>query len=227
MGFGFVFATGVVAVNIYFPSHRTIIMGLSLTGIAAGSFINPILIRYLQESYSWRGALLIQSALTLHIIPIVLFLGKPTIKLKPETSKSDTSRGCFAFKFSAIIMYLNNFLFCLGMNITYIIIPPWIEHLGFPSYVAVVVLVSLGVANLVGRVLLGFLSHSNRVNVKLLLSASYILAGLSVMLLPVLKETPFIAASAAVFGLFSAAYGPVLSEVSTTEGCSLGTLFSL
>ena len=89
---------------------------------------------------------------------------------------------------------------------------------------AVVVLVSLGVANLVGRVLLGFLSHSNRVNVKLLLSASYILAGLSVMLLPVLKKTPFIAAAAAVFGLFSAAYGPVLSEVNITEWVKVGVL---
>ncbi|XP_072047156.1 monocarboxylate transporter 12-like [Amphiura filiformis] len=60
MGFGtgFVYTSGIVVLGYYFDKKLALATGIGVTGGGAGMFLAP-LIRYLNDEYSWRGAMLI------------------------------------------------------------------------------------------------------------------------------------------------------------------------
>lgn len=66
MGVGLATSAAFVALNHYFKEKRGQAVGLSMAGTALGMLILPQLVRILLESYGFRGAVLILSALALH-----------------------------------------------------------------------------------------------------------------------------------------------------------------
>ncbi|ELT96150.1 hypothetical protein CAPTEDRAFT_179028 [Capitella teleta] len=69
VGFGLVFTMGTVAVAVQFDAkYRPIALILSQSGISIGAFLYPFLCEYLLDTYSWRGTMIITSALTLNMV---------------------------------------------------------------------------------------------------------------------------------------------------------------
>ncbi|XP_052785045.1 monocarboxylate transporter 12-like isoform X2 [Mya arenaria] len=65
-GFGLVFLSGTVAVGRYFFRKRAMAMGIGLCGAGVGTFVFVPLVRYLLDTYAWRGSMLIMSGMALN-----------------------------------------------------------------------------------------------------------------------------------------------------------------
>uniref|UniRef100_A0A1Q3G1R7 Putative monocarboxylate transporter n=2 Tax=Culex tarsalis TaxID=7177 RepID=A0A1Q3G1R7_CULTA len=66
IGVGLATSAAFVALNHYFAKKRGQAVGLSMAGTALGMLIMPQLVRYLLETYDFRGAVLLLSGLALH-----------------------------------------------------------------------------------------------------------------------------------------------------------------
>ena len=58
-GFGIAYIPGVAMVDFYFEKHRSLAMGIAVSGCGIGTFIFPPMIAYLIRTYSLDGALLL------------------------------------------------------------------------------------------------------------------------------------------------------------------------
>lgn len=86
-GFGFHAMAAPVAVQQYFDKRRSTATGILLAGNSVGSFIWPPLVERLIQMYTWRGALVIQSAIYLNGFVIAGLLRPfPQREVKPSLS---------------------------------------------------------------------------------------------------------------------------------------------
>ena len=96
--------SGVLEINRRFSgSSRGLAHGLSLAGNTVGGLVLPPLIALMMDRYGYTGALLILSALILHILPASLFY--TNTKLKPLASDEQNptnSRGKQVFRNSRL-----------------------------------------------------------------------------------------------------------------------------
>ncbi|XP_064621003.1 uncharacterized protein LOC135483877 [Lineus longissimus] len=69
IGFGFSLAISPMMVIpvYYFKERPSLAIGLAYTGTGIGGIVLPILLQYLAEAYSWRGAAIVMSAASLNI----------------------------------------------------------------------------------------------------------------------------------------------------------------
>ena len=67
VGYGLVYAPGIVMVGQYFKKRRALANGLAVAGSSIGQFAIPPVMRFLIDKYTFRGALLILGGLMLHI----------------------------------------------------------------------------------------------------------------------------------------------------------------
>ncbi len=58
-GVGFVYTNSIVVLGYYFNEKLGLATGIGLSGVTSGMFVIAPLIRYLNDEYSWRGAMLI------------------------------------------------------------------------------------------------------------------------------------------------------------------------
>lgn len=112
-----------------------------------------------------------------------------------------------------IMVALNIFLFCLAMSVVFTHISSYALELDFSENSRNVVLSCLGFTGLVGRLVLGAFALIPRVKVGILYAASYFMAGLAVITMGFWQSFSGIVVCSCVYGTFSAAYGPLFSEV--------------
>ncbi|XP_072046256.1 monocarboxylate transporter 13-like [Amphiura filiformis] len=68
LGASLVYVSAVIVVGIHFHDRYTIANGIAFVGPGVGVFAFPPLLRFLIDYYGWRGSLLIQGGLALHIL---------------------------------------------------------------------------------------------------------------------------------------------------------------
>ncbi|XP_072045955.1 monocarboxylate transporter 13-like [Amphiura filiformis] len=68
LGFALVFAPAIVKISQYFDEHFTVANGVAYAGGAVGQICYPLLTSVLIGNYGWRGAILILSAITFHLV---------------------------------------------------------------------------------------------------------------------------------------------------------------
>ena len=68
MGASLVYVAAVIVVGIHFHDKYTIANGIAFVGPGVGVFVFPPLLRYLIDLYGWRGSMLIQGGIALHIL---------------------------------------------------------------------------------------------------------------------------------------------------------------
>lgn len=66
LGFGMMYLPSIVMVGLYFDKRRAMATGIAVCGSGIGAFIFAPLGRYLNDTYGWRGSLLILSGLMLN-----------------------------------------------------------------------------------------------------------------------------------------------------------------
>lgn len=61
----------------HFKKHRTTAAGIAFSGGCVGSFLFPVLLEYLLDTFGVQGTFLIISGILMHVIPATLLLRKP------------------------------------------------------------------------------------------------------------------------------------------------------
>ena len=111
------------------------------------------------------------------------------------------------------LLMFNCFLYTFGMSVVYTHVAAYALSMQLGHQSGKVIISSLGISNLLGRILLGVLAHVNHVDVLYLFLGSYLMAGLAIVVSGVWTSFVGVVAAMVTFGFFSGAFGPLLCEV--------------
>ncbi|MDC0518198.1 MFS transporter [Candidatus Pelagibacter sp.] len=202
-------------VGKHFPlSNRTIAMSIVTAVGSFGYFISPLFTIYSLENNGW--------AYTLFIFLIVLVIGffiswfvrSPSLE---QSIEKPNTQGLFealkeASKSKSYILLVAGFFVC-GFHITLVgtHVPTYVIDRGLESWTAAAILSLIGLFNIFGSLLSGYLS--TKMSKKIILSAIYTLRGISIILFI------FLPASNINAFIFGASFGFLwLSTVPATSG---------
>jgi len=202
-------------VGKHFPlSNRTIAMSIVTAVGSFGYFISPLYTSYSLENNGW--------VYTLFVFLIVLIIGffiswlvrSPSLE---QSIEKPNTQGTFdalkeAFQSKSYILLTAGFFVC-GFHITLVgtHVPTYVIDRGLESWTAAAILSLIGLFNIFGSLLSGYLS--TKMSKKIILSAIYSLRGVSIILFIFLPASNI---NAFVFG---ASFGFLwLSTVPATSG---------
>ncbi len=202
-------------VGKHFPlSNRTIAMSLVTAIGSFGYFLSPLLTTYSLSEYGWQ--------ITLVAFIIALFIGlivsyfvrSPSLEQSIETPNSQSTLEAIreAFASKSYILLVSGFFVC-GFHITLVgtHVPTYVIDRGLESWTAAAILSLIGLFNIFGSLLSGYLS--TKISKKIILSSIYALRGLSIILFI------FLPASNINAFIFGASFGFLwLSTVPATSG---------
>lgn len=88
VGFGMSYSGVIVSVSEHFHKHFALANGISMTGASIGMVIMPVVFRFLIDMYSWRGAIMIVSAIQFHVVVCSMVLKKPPKRKQRPTKET-------------------------------------------------------------------------------------------------------------------------------------------
>ncbi|XP_061445081.1 monocarboxylate transporter 11 [Rhineura floridana] len=156
-GWALAFAPVMGTLSRYFSSRRSLAMGLALMGNGLSSFVLSPFLRLLAESLAWRGALMVTSALGLHLLICGALLRPLALRGDRPASKSVFDLGLFAQRgFGAFSLGLA--LLSAGYFTPYIHLEPYGRSLGLGPYEAAMVVSVTALSDALARLLAGCLA---------------------------------------------------------------------
>jgi len=199
---------GSTAINIpiavvakHFPiSNRTIATGIVTSAGSFGYFVSPLIVRYSLIETGWETTMLyFVFFLSLGLV-VALFVTTPKIPVGSTTQENkQTATEAMKEAFSnKSFIYLTLGFFVCGWHIALVAthIPTYVNDRGLPEWCAAAILALIGIFNMVGTLTTGYLS--TKYSKKLILSAIYLLRGVSIIYFIFLPPSVF---NAMVFGI--------------------------
>ncbi|XP_071066448.1 monocarboxylate transporter 13 isoform X2 [Dasypus novemcinctus] len=214
----------------YFSRRRSLAMGLGLTGVGLSSFAFAPFFQWLLSHYAWRGALLLVSALSLHLVACGALLRPLSLAEDPATGgpgaqiASLLHHGPF-LRYTVALTLINT-----GYFIPYVHLVAHLQDLNWDPLPAAFLISVTAISDLVGRVASGWLGDAVPGTVARLLMLWTTLTGVSLILFPVAQAPTTLVALSVAYGFTSGALSPlvfsVLSELVGTGRmyCGLGLL---
>jgi len=202
-------------VGKHFPlSTRTIAMSFVTALGSFGYFLSPIFTNYSLNVYGWNYTLLIFSLFLLTGIVAAYFVRSPSENESIEKKSNQSFKEALieAFRTKSYILLVSGFFVC-GFHITLVgtHVPKYVIDRGLEDWTAAAILSLIGLFNIFGSLLSGYLSV--KMSKKIILSGIYFLRGISIILF---IFTPASNVSAFLFG---ASFGFLwLSTVPATSG---------
>ena len=202
-------------VGKHFPlSTRTIAMSIVTALGSFGYFISPIFTNYSLKEYGWNYTLFIFSFVLLIGIAAAYFVRSPseTESVEKKSDQSFKEALLEAYRTKSYILLVSGFFVC-GFHITLVgtHVPKYVIDRGLEDWTAAAILSLIGLFNIFGSLLSGYLSA--KMSKKIILSGIYFLRGISIILF---IFTPASNVSAFLFG---ASFGFLwLSTVPATSG---------
>ncbi len=202
-------------VGKHFPlSNRTIAMSLVTAIGSFGYFLSPLLTTYSLSENGWQITLIaFLVALFIGLI-VSYFVRSPSLEQSIETPNSQSTLDAIkeAFASKSYILLVSGFFVC-GFHITLVgtHVPTYVVDRGLESWTAAAILSLIGLFNIIGSLLSGYLS--TKISKKIILSVIYSLRGLSIIFFI------FLPASDINAFIFGASFGFLwLSTVPATSG---------
>ena len=202
-------------VGKHFPlSNRTIAMSLVTAIGSFGYFLSPLLTTYSLSEHGWQITLIaFLVALFIGLI-VSYFVRSPSLEQSIELPNSQSTLEAIkeAFASKSYILLVSGFFVC-GFHITLVgtHVPTYVIDRGLESWTAAAILSLIGLFNIFGSLLSGYLS--TKISKKIILSFIYSLRGLSIILFI------FLPASNINAFIFGASFGFLwLSTVPATSG---------
>ena len=168
----------------HFPaSKRTIATGIVTCAGSFGYFVSPVLVKYSLNENGWENTIFYFCLLLGLGLLVALFVNTPKIPVEENQNKDqsaiDALKEAFANK---SFIYLTLGFFVCGWHIALVAthIPTDMMDKGLPDWCATAVLSLIGLFNMVGTITSGYLS--TKYSKKKILSAIYLLRGLSIMI---------------------------------------------
>ena len=202
-------------VGKHFPlSNRTIAMSLVTAVGSFGYFISPLFTSYSLINNGWVNTLYIFTIVLIIGLIIAYFVRSPSLaqSLEKPSDQSTMSALKEAFKTKSYVLLTAGFFVC-GFHITLVgtHVPTYVIDRGLESWTAAAILSLIGLFNIFGSLLSGYLS--TKMKKKVILSALYALRGISICLFI------FLPASNINAFIFGASFGFLwLSTVPATSG---------
>lgn len=207
---------GAVIANRWFVERRGLVMGLLSATTASGQLIFLPLLASMAVTFGWRAAAFTTAAAAFLLVPLVglLMRNRPSdVGLRPYGATSTTEEtpratgNPFTVALGGLVMGLRSTNFWLLAGSFFIcgattngligthLIPASMEH-GIPEVTAAGLLASIGIFDLIGTTLSGWLS--DRMDNRWLLCWYYSLRGLSLLFLPYALGQSFLSIAAFV-----------------------------
>jgi len=184
----------------HFPvSNRTIATGIVTSAGSFGYFVSPLLVRYSLIETGWENTLLYFCLLLGLGLIVALFVSTPKIPVGTDQNNNQTATEALKEAFNnKSFIYLTLGFFVCGWHIALVAthIPTYMMDKGLPDWTAAMILALIGVFNMVGTITSGYLS--TRFSKKKILSAIYLLRGISIMYFIFLPPSVF---NSIIFGI--------------------------
>tara|TARA_Y100000591_G_scaffold208381_1_gene180545 strand:- start:1533 stop:2753 length:1221 start_codon:yes stop_codon:yes gene_type:complete len=184
----------------HFPaSNRTIATGIVTCAGSFGYFVSPLLVRYSLIETGWENTLLYFCLLLGLGLVVALFVSTPKIPVGVDQNNNQTATEALKEAFAnKSFIYLTLGFFVCGWHIALVAthIPTYMMDKGMPDWTAAMILALIGIFNMVGTITSGYLS--TRYSKKKILSAIYLLRGLSIIYFIFLPPSIF---NSIVFGI--------------------------
>ena len=202
-------------VGKHFPlSNRTIAMSIVTAVGSFGYFLSPLLTEYSLTQNGWQNTLIAFLIALVIGLAISFFVRSPSLE---QTIEPPNNQGTFdaikeAFGTKSYILLVSGFFVC-GFHITLVgtHVPTYVIDRGLESWTAAAILSLIGLFNIFGSLLSGYLS--TKMSKKIILSTIYSLRGISIILFI------FLPASNINAFIFGASFGFLwLSTVPATSG---------
>ena len=167
----------------HFPLNtRTMATGIVTAAGSFGYFISPMYTRYTLLEFGWNTTLVIFGVMIIAGLIIAFFLSTPMEQTNQENEINQTATEAFKEAFSnKSCNYLTLGFFVCGWHIALVAthIPMHIRDKGLEDWTATAILALIGLFNIFGTLSSGYLS--TRISKKKLLSALYLLRGVSLI----------------------------------------------
>ena len=202
-------------VGKHFPlSNRTIAMSIVTSVGSFGYFVSPIYTTYSLSNNGWQETLYIFMIFLIIGFFIAFFVRSPSSVQSIEKPNDQSALEALreAFKNKSFVLLTAGFFVC-GFHITLVgtHVPTYVIDRGLDGWTAAMILSLVGFFNIFGSLLSGYLS--TKMSKKIILSAIYLLRGVSIILFITLPASNI---SAFIFG---ASFGFLwLSTVPATVG---------
>ena len=202
-------------VGKHFPlSNRTIAMSMVTAVGSFGYFISPLYTNYSLENNGWVQTLFYFMIFLVVGLIVSFFVRSPELSESIEKPNNQNTLAALkeAFQTKSYILLVAGFFVC-GFHITLVgtHVPKYVIDRGLDDWTAAMILSLIGLFNIFGSLLSGYLS--TKMSKKIILSAIYLLRGLSICLF---IFTPPSTISSIIFG---ASFGFLwLSTVPATSG---------
>jgi MFS family permease len=202
-------------VGKHFPlSNRTIAMSLVTAVGSFGYFISPIFTNYSLANNGWADTLYYFIIFLVIGFIISYFVKSPSLTQNLEKPNNQTTTQALfeAFKTKSYLLLISGFFVC-GFHITLVgtHVPKYVIDRGLENWTAAAILSLIGLFNIFGSLLSGYLS--TKISKKIILSSIYFLRGISIILFI------FLPASNLNAFIFGASFGFLwLSTVPATSG---------
>ena len=182
---------GSTAINIpvsvvakHFPiSNRTIATGIVTSAGSFGYFVSPLSVRYSLIEIGWETTMLYFVFILTTGLVLALFITTPKIPVgsTPQENKQTVTEAMKEAFSNKSYIYLTLGFFVCGWHIALVAthIPTYVNDRGLPEWCAAAILALIGIFNMVGTITTGYLS--TRFSKKLILSAIYLLRGVSII----------------------------------------------
>lgn len=199
-GAGFTVVLGAVA-RAASPQKQSLALGLATTGGSIGQFAALPVAQLLIDTGGWTSALLIIAAAMLGVLPLAVGLGQSA----PETGAGIHDRQPLgaalseAGRHGGFCLLTAGFFVC-GFHLAFVAVhlPPYVVDLGYPPWLATQALMLVGICNVAGTWLCGYLGqHHSRKDVLTLLYLGRAFVFLAFVIVPV-SEASILAFGAAM-----------------------------
>ena len=184
----------------HFPvSNRTIATGIVTSAGSFGYFVSPLLVRYSLIETGWENTLLYFCLLLGLGLVVALFVSTPKVPVGTDQNNNQTATEALKEAFAnKSFIYLTLGFFVCGWHIALVAthIPTYMMDKGLPDWTAAMILALIGVFNMVGTITSGYLS--TRFSKKKILSAIYLLRGISIIYFIFLPPSVF---NSVIFGI--------------------------
>jgi MFS family permease len=202
-------------VGKHFPlSNRTIAMSIVTAVGSLGYFVSPLYTSYSLIKNGWVDTLFVFTIFLFIGLIIAFFVRSPSAAQSIEKPDDQSTFDALkeAFKNKSYILLTSGFFVC-GFHITLVgtHVPKYVIDRGLESWTAAAILSLIGLFNIFGSLLSGYLS--TKISKKIILSSIYALRGVSIILFI------FLPASNINAFIFGASFGFLwLSTVPATSG---------
>ena len=172
------------------------------TVIGIGILVNPILVEWFVELYTWRGALIIFSALTFNIAVFGMLL-RPLPGVSDQGEEEEVSYDTSLLKqWQFLLFVVCDLLWNIGDVCMYTVLPDTAYVRGVSKEKAGLLLSNLGVSTTIGRIVIAFVA-SYDFNLVGMYTIGTLTSGLTILVSGLTSSYTVFTVCAVVFGLSS------------------------